>query len=157
MFTPSTKAPGGEHDKNISFEQATNLVGIEVAERAREISIAAYLAGAKIAEERGIVIADTKFELGIVDGELIICDEILTPDSSRFWPADQWTPGATPPSFDKQPLRDWAESTGWDKNSTPPTIPDDVIAATRERYITAYERISGRSFAEWMDGLNVGL
>jgi phosphoribosylaminoimidazole-succinocarboxamide synthase len=157
MFTPSTKAPGGEHDKNISFEEATNLVGIEVAKRAREISITAYLAGAKIAEEHGIVIADTKFELGIVDGELIICDEILTPDSSRFWPADQWTPGVTPPSIDKQPLRDWAESTGWDKNSTPPTIPDDVIAATRERYITAYERISGRSFAAWMDGLNVGL
>jgi phosphoribosylaminoimidazole-succinocarboxamide synthase len=152
LFTPSTKAFGGEHDENISFEQAANLVGTEVAERAREISITAYLAGATIAEERGILIADTKFELGIVDGELIICDEILTPDSSRFWAADQWTPGATPPSFDKQSLRDWAESTGWDKNSTPPTIPDDVIAETRERYIAAYERISGRSFAEWMAG-----
>ena len=153
VFTPSTKAPAGEHDENISFEQAANLLGTEVAERARDISITAYLAGAKIAEEHGIVIADTKFELGIVGGELIICDEILTPDSSRFWPADQWTPGATPPSFDKQPLRDWAESTGWDKNSTPPTIPDDVIAETRERYITAFERISGRSFAGWKAGL----
>ena len=153
VFTPSTKAPEGEHDKNITFEQAANLVGLEVAERAREISITAYLAGARIAEEHGILIADTKFELGVVDGELIICDEILTPDSSRFWPADQWRPGETPPSFDKQPLRDWAESTGWDKNSTPPAIPADVIAETRERYVTAYERISGRSFAEWMAGL----
>jgi phosphoribosylaminoimidazole-succinocarboxamide synthase len=153
MFTPSIKAPMGEHDENISFERAANLVGVEVAERAREISMTAYVAGAKLAEERGILIADTKFELGVVDGELIICDEILTPDSSRFWPADQWTPGATTPSFDKQPLRDWAESTGWDKNSTPPTIPDDVIAATRARYITAYERISGRSFAQWMAGV----
>ena len=150
VFTPSTKAPKGEHDKNISFEQAVNLVGTEVAQRAREISTTAYLAGAKIAEEHGILIADTKFELGFVDGELLICDEILTPDSSRFWPADEWSPGATPPSFDKQPLRDWAESTGWDKSSTPPTIPDRVIAETRARYITAYERISGRSFAEWM-------
>jgi phosphoribosylaminoimidazole-succinocarboxamide synthase len=154
MFTPSTKAAVGDHDENISFEQAANLVGIEVAERAREISITAYLAGSKIAEDHGILIADAKFELGVVDGELIICDEILTPDSSRFWPADQWTPGATPPSFDKQPLRDWAESTGWDKNSTPPKIPEHVIAETRERYITAYERISGRSFAEWMAGLH---
>jgi phosphoribosylaminoimidazole-succinocarboxamide synthase len=156
VFTPSTKAPAGDHDVNISFEQAATLVGTEIAERAREISITAYLAGARIAEEQGIVIADTKFELGFVDGELIICDEILTPDSSRFWPADQWTPGATPPSFDKQPVRDWAESTGWDKNSTPPTIPDDVIAETRERYITAFERISGRSFASWMGGLKAG-
>jgi phosphoribosylaminoimidazole-succinocarboxamide synthase len=152
VFTASTKAPMGEHDENISFEEAANLVGTEVAARAREISIAAYRAGARIAEERGILIADTKFELGVVDGELIICDEILTPDSSRFWPADQWTPGAMPPSFDKQPLRDWALSTGWDKDSPPPTIPEDVIAATRERYISAYERISGRSFAAWMAG-----
>jgi phosphoribosylaminoimidazole-succinocarboxamide synthase len=156
VFTPSTKAPKGDHDENISFEEAANLVGSELAERAREISITAYLAGARIAEERGIVIADTKFELGIVDDELIICDEILTPDSSRFWPADRWQPGSTPPSFDKQRVRDWAESTGWDKNSTPPTIPDEVIAETRERYITAFERISGRSFAEWMAGLRYG-
>ncbi len=153
VFTPTTKAPVGEHDRNISFEQAANLVGTEAAERAREISLTAYVAGAKIAEEHGILIADTKFEFGVVDGEIIICDEILTPDSSRFWIADQWTPGAKPPSFDKQPLRDWAESTGWDKISTPPTIPDDVIAKTRERYITAYERISGRSFAQWTAGV----
>ena len=152
VFTPSTKAVEG-HDENISFDAAADLVGREVAERAREISIAAYLAGAEIAERRGIVIADTKFELGVVDGELIICDEILTPDSSRFWPADEWKPGSAPPSFDKQPVRDWAESTGWDKSSDPPTIPPEVIAETRERYVTAYERISGRSFEAWRAGL----
>jgi phosphoribosylaminoimidazole-succinocarboxamide synthase len=153
VFTPSTKAEIGAHDENISFAEAADLVGSDVAERAREISIAAYLAGAEIAERHGIVIADTKFELGVVDGELIIFDEILTPDSSRFWPKDQWNPGSAPPSFDKQPVRDWAESTGWDKSSEPPAIPDDVIAETRERYITAFERISGRSFAEWRSGL----
>jgi phosphoribosylaminoimidazole-succinocarboxamide synthase len=152
VFTPSTKAVEG-HDENISFAAAAGVVGTEIAERAREISIAAYLAGARIAEEHGIVIADTKFELGVVDGELIICDEILTPDSSRFWPADEWKPGSAPPSFDKQPVRDWAESTGWDKNSEPPAIPAEVIAQTRERYITAYERISGRSFAAWLADL----
>jgi phosphoribosylaminoimidazole-succinocarboxamide synthase len=153
IFTPSTKASGGAHDVNITFEEAVNLVGREVAERAREISITAYVGGATIAQDRGILIADTKFELGVVDGELVICDEILTPDSSRFWSAELWRPGTTPPSFDKQPLRDWAESTGWDKDSSPPTIPDHIIAETRERYINAYERISGRSFASWMAGV----
>ena len=148
VFTPSTKAVEG-HDENISFEQAVELVGEALASAAREISIAAYRHGAELARERGIVIADTKFELGLVEGELTICDEILTPDSSRFWPADQWKPGATPPSFDKQPVRDWAESTGWDKESAPPPIPDEVVAATRERYVAAYEQLSGRSFAEW--------
>lgn len=148
VFTPSTKATSG-HDENIGYEQAVELVGAELAGRARELSLAAYQLGATHAKERGIVIADTKFELGLIDGELAICDEILTPDSSRFWPADQWHPGATPPSFDKQPVRDWAESTGWDKDSPPPPLPDEVVAATRERYVTAYERISGHPFAEW--------
>jgi phosphoribosylaminoimidazole-succinocarboxamide synthase len=148
VFTPSTKATEG-HDVNISYEQAADLVGNEVAELAREICLAAYSHGAAIARERGIIIADTKFELGIIDGEIAICDEILTPDSSRFWPADAWKPGSAPPSFDKQPVRDWAESTGWDKASSPPPIPDSVIAATRDRYVQAYERISGRSFASW--------
>jgi phosphoribosylaminoimidazole-succinocarboxamide synthase len=148
VFTPSTKATEG-HDVNISYEEAADLVGAEVAELARDICLAAYSQGAAIARERGIVIADTKFELGIIDGEIAICDEILTPDSSRFWPADAWKPGSAPPSFDKQPVRDWAESTGWDKASTPPAIPDSVIEATRTRYVQAYERISGRSFASW--------
>ncbi len=148
VFTPSTKAAEG-HDENISFSQSAELVGDDVAERAREICLGAYIAAADLAFERGIVIADTKFELGIVDGELIICDEILTPDSSRFWPAESWHPGTTPKSFDKQPVRDWAESTGWDKASAPPPVPADVIAQTRERYIGAYEQISGRRFGDW--------
>ena len=148
VFTPSTKAAEG-HDENISFEQAAGLVGEAMARAAREVSLAAYAHGAELARKRGIVIADTKFELGLVDGELTICDEILTPDSSRFWSADDWHPGATPPSFDKQPVRDWAESTGWDKESAPPPVPADVIAATRERYVRAYEQLSGLSFADW--------
>lgn len=148
VFTPSTKATEG-HDLNISYDQAVDLVGESLASQARDICIAAYLQGSAIAKERGIVIADTKFELGIIDGDLAICDEILTPDSSRFWPADEWKPGSAPPSFDKQPVRDWATSTGWDKESTPPAIPAEVIAATRARYIQAYETISGRSFSSW--------
>jgi phosphoribosylaminoimidazole-succinocarboxamide synthase len=148
VFTPSTKATEG-HDENISFDDAVKLVGSEIAERARDISLAAYSRGAARALERGIVVADTKFELGFVDGELAICDEMLTPDSSRFWAADEWSPGSTPPSFDKQPVRDWAERTGWDKTSEPPALPDDVVAATRERYVAAYETVTGRSFADW--------
>jgi phosphoribosylaminoimidazole-succinocarboxamide synthase len=148
VFTPSTKATIG-HDENISFDAAVSLVGAEVAERARQISIEAYTRGAERAFEHGIVVADTKFELGFIDGELAICDEIMTPDSSRFWPVDAWQPGTTPPSFDKQPVRDWAEGTGWDKASEPPTVPDEVIAATRERYVAAYEQISGRTFGDW--------
>ncbi len=148
VFTPSTKAVEG-HDENISFEAAVELVGESLASAAREISVAAYRRGAELARSRGIVIADTKLELGLVDGALTICDEILTPDSSRFWPAESWRLGSTPPSFDKQPVRDWAESTGWDKESAPPPLPPEVIAATRERYVAAYEQLSGRSFADW--------
>ena len=148
VFTPSTKAVEG-HDENISFEAAVDLVGESLASAAREISVAAYRRGAELARSRGIVIADTKLELGLVDGALTICDEILTPDSSRFWPAESWRLGSTPPSFDKQPVRDWAESTGWDKESVPPPLPPEVIAATRERYVAAYEQLSGRSFADW--------
>jgi phosphoribosylaminoimidazole-succinocarboxamide synthase len=148
VFTPSTKATVG-HDENISFEDAARLVGDKLASAAREISLEAYRAGAERAAERGIIIADTKFELGLIDGELAICDEILTPDSSRFWPADLWQPGAAPPSFDKQPLRDWLEATGWGKAPPPPALPPDVVAATRARYVEAYERLSGLSFADW--------
>ena len=148
VFTPSTKATEG-HDENISFAQAAALIGTELAEQARTIALQAYSVGAAHALERGIVIADTKFELGVIDGELAICDEILTPDSSRFWPADAYRVGATPPSYDKQPVRDWAESTGWAQESAPPPIPAEVIAATRERYVTAYEQLSGRQFSEW--------
>lgn len=148
VFTPSTKATVG-HDENISFDEAASLVGDKLASGAREICLEAYRSGAERAAGRGIIIADTKFELGVIDGELAICDEILTPDSSRFWPADQWRPGGVPPSFDKQPLRDWLEATGWDKRPPPPPLPADVVEATRARYIEAYERLSGRSFADW--------
>ncbi|HKH87702.1 MAG TPA: phosphoribosylaminoimidazolesuccinocarboxamide synthase [Acidimicrobiales bacterium] len=148
VFTPSTKATVG-HDENIGFDDAVKLVGAEKADRAREICLAAYARGAARALERGIVIADTKFELGEIDGELAICDEVMTPDSSRFWPAEAWEPGSVPPSFDKQPVRDWAESTGWDKASAAPPLPSEVISATRGRYVAAYEQVTGRSFGDW--------
>ena len=148
VFTPSTKATSG-HDENISFDAAASLIGRELAEEVRRISLAAYQKGAELAAERGIIIADTKFELGVIDGQIAICDEVLTPDSSRFWPADRWEPGTTPPSFDKQPLRDWLEETGWDKTPPPPALPDDVVAATRDRYVQAYERLTGLRFADW--------
>ena len=148
LFTPSTKAEVG-HDENISFAAAVDLVGRDVAEQARDMSLELYRRGAARAAEHGIVIADTKFELGFAGDELIVCDEILTPDSSRFWPADAVTPGRTPPSFDKQPLRDHLESTGWDKKPPPPPLPQEVVDATSARYVDAYERVTGRSLAEW--------
>jgi phosphoribosylaminoimidazole-succinocarboxamide synthase len=148
VFTPSTKAESG-HDENIDFDTACNLVGREVAEEARRLSLELFSAGAELARQRGIIIADTKFELGWVDGKLTVCDEILTPDSSRFWAVEDWKPGATPPSFDKQPVRDWLESTGWDKSPPPPDLPDDVVGSTAARYAEAYERITGQKFADW--------
>jgi phosphoribosylaminoimidazole-succinocarboxamide synthase len=148
VFTPSTKAAEG-HDENISFEAAVDLVGAELANEARRISLTVYGRGAQWAAQRGIIIADTKFELGLIDGRLAICDEVLTPDSSRFWPADRWVPGETPPAFDKQPLRDWLEAQGWDKTPPPPSLPDDLVRATRSRYIEAYERLTGLSFTDW--------
>jgi len=148
VFTPSTKASEG-HDVNISYQGAADLVGASSASQARSICLAAYERGAARALERGIVIADTKFELGWIDGNLAICDEIMTPDSSRFWAAKSWAPGTTPPSFDKQPVRDWAEGTGWDKESTPPPMPEEVVAATRARYVAAYEQITGLLLADW--------
>jgi phosphoribosylaminoimidazole-succinocarboxamide synthase len=147
VFTPSTK--GAVHDENISFAQAADLVGSQVAERAREISVELYRRGAELALARGIIIADTKFELGFVDGELALCDEVLTPDSSRFWPLERWQPGGTPPSFDKQPVRDYLETLDWDKSPPPPPLPSEVIEATSRRYVEAYERITGRSLADW--------
>ncbi|CAN5897164.1 phosphoribosylaminoimidazolesuccinocarboxamide synthase [soil metagenome] len=152
VFTPSTKAPMGEHDVNLSFDETVDLVGRDLAERARDVSIDVYRQGAAWAAERGIVIADTKFELGLVDSELVLADEVLTPDSSRFWPADEWRPGTTPPSFDKQPVRDHLDGTDWDKSPPPPPLGDEVVAATRARYVEAYERITGRSLADWPGG-----
>ena len=148
VFTPSTKADSG-HDENISYEAAVELVGEAIAAQARDVSLELYRRGAELARERGIIIADTKFELGLVDGQLVLCDEVLTPDSSRFWPEDEWKPGTTPPSFDKQPLRDYLEGLGWDKNPPPPPLPPEVVAATQARYIEGYERITGKTFANW--------
>ncbi|HEV2369086.1 MAG TPA: phosphoribosylaminoimidazolesuccinocarboxamide synthase [Acidimicrobiales bacterium] len=148
VFTPSTKADEG-HDQNISYEEAEDLAGAELTARARNISLEAYGRAAALAAERGIIIADTKFELGLIDGKLSICDEVLTPDSSRFWPAEQWKPGGTPPSFDKQPVRDWLENTGWDKKPPPPALPTEVVQETSQRYISAYEMITGRRFSDW--------
>jgi phosphoribosylaminoimidazole-succinocarboxamide synthase len=148
VFTPSTKADTG-HDENITVDQAADIVGADVVKEAAELSLAVYRRGAELAAEKGIIIADTKFELGWIDGELALCDEVLTPDSSRFWDIATYKPGATPPSFDKQPLRDWLEAKGWDKKPPPPPLPDDVVDATRRRYVDAYERLTGRSFSDW--------
>ena len=148
VFTPSTKADEG-HDVNISYAEAVDLVGVQVAEAAREASVACYLRGAEWAAQRGIVIADTKFEFGMVNGRLVLADEVLTPDSSRFWSAEVWAPGVTPPSFDKQPVRDYLDGLDWDKQPPPPALPDEVASATSSRYVEAYERITGRSFADW--------
>jgi phosphoribosylaminoimidazole-succinocarboxamide synthase len=148
VFTPSTKAEQG-HDVNITFDEAVELVGRERALRARDICLELYSRGSALAAERGIIIADTKFELGVVGDELIVADEVLTPDSSRFWPVEDWKPGATPPSFDKQPLRDHLETLGWDKQPPPPALPGEVVRATSSRYIEGYERITGLRFADW--------
>jgi phosphoribosylaminoimidazole-succinocarboxamide synthase len=148
VFTPSTKAAEG-HDENISFDQAVDLVGSDLAVRARDVSLELYRRGAARALERGIIIADTKFELGLVDGELVVADEVLTPDSSRFWPADAATPGTTPPSFDKQPVRDFLDGLDWNKQPPPPMLPAEVVLASRDRYVEAYERITGLDLADW--------
>lgn len=146
IFTPATKEQSG-HDINISFERMVEIVGAEMAEELRQRSIDTYLRGAEYAREKGIIIADTKFEWGTVDGELILIDELLTPDSSRFWPADQYEPGHGQPSFDKQFVRDHLTATGWDKNSTPPELPEDVVVKTREKYVAAFELLTGKEFA----------
>ncbi len=145
IFTPATKAETG-HDENISFERMADLVGRELAEELRRRSIAVFEKGASYAKARGILIADTKFEWGLVDDRLILIDEVLTPDSSRFWPADRYQPGRGQPSFDKQFVRDWLEATSWDKNSPPPPLPDDVVLNTRRRYLEAFERLTGKRF-----------
>ena len=152
VFTPSTKAEYGDHDENISFERAVDLIGADLAEQARRISLELYRRGAAWARDRGIIIADTKFELGLIDGRLVVADEVLTPDSSRFWPVDQWQPGSTPPSFDKQPVRDLLDGHGWNKQPPAPPLSAEVVAATRLRYIEAYERITGLDFGAWPGG-----
>jgi phosphoribosylaminoimidazole-succinocarboxamide synthase len=168
VFTPSTKAEEG-HDENISFDDAVVVLDRWIGEaksrqaaaagdaealaaKVRDVALELYRRGAEAARERGIIIADTKFEMGLVDGELVLCDEVLTPDSSRFWPADAWQPGRTPPSFDKQPVRDYLDTLDWDKRPPPPPLPPDVVAATSARYVEAYERITGRSLTTWPGG-----
>jgi phosphoribosylaminoimidazole-succinocarboxamide synthase len=146
IFTPATKAESG-HDENISFERMVDAVGQELAEELRGRSLRIFARGAALARERGIIVADTKFEWGVVDGRVLLVDEVLTPDSSRFWPADQYRPGRSQPSFDKQFVRDWLESTTWDKNSPPPPLPDEVVSKTRQKYVEAYERLTGKKFA----------
>ncbi len=146
IFTPATKAESG-HDMNISFEQMVELVGREVSEELRRRSLAVYQRGAEQAGRKGIIIADTKFEWGRAGDDLILIDEVLTPDSSRFWPADDYRPGGPQPSFDKQFVRDWLEQTDWDKNSPPPKLPDEIVAKTRAKYIEAYERLTGLPFS----------
>jgi phosphoribosylaminoimidazole-succinocarboxamide synthase len=151
LFTPSTKADVG-HDEAIDFEGAVKLIGDrELAERVRDVSIALYKHAADHARANGIILADTKFELGLDrDGTLTLGDEVCTPDSSRFWPADQYEPGRGQPSFDKQYVRDWASSTGWDRTPPAPAIPDDVVERTRAKYVEAYERVTGEPFDNWL-------
>ncbi len=145
IFTPATKAESG-HDINITFEQMCDEVGTELSEQLRETSMQIYQAGSDYARPRGIIIADTKFEFGIRDGKVLLIDEVLTPDSSRFWPIDKYEPGRGQPSFDKQFVRDWLETTGWDKNSEPPAMPDEIVRRTREKYIEAYELLVDEEF-----------
>lgn len=147
IFTPATKAEEG-HDENISFARMCEIVGHETATTLRDRSLAIYQKGSEHARTKGIIIADTKFEFGVCDGEIILIDEVMTPDSSRFWPMDQYAPGRGQPSFDKQFVRDWLESTTWDKNSPPPALPPEVVTHTRSKYIEAYEQLSGLAF-EW--------
>jgi phosphoribosylaminoimidazole-succinocarboxamide synthase len=145
IFTPATKADAG-HDENISFDQMVDIVGRDVATELRDRSIDVYTRGRDYAAERGIILADTKFEWGWHQGQLILIDEVLTPDSSRFWPADSYAPGHNQPSFDKQFVREWLEQTNWDKNSPPPELPRDVVERTRTKYIDAFEMLTGSSF-----------
>jgi phosphoribosylaminoimidazole-succinocarboxamide synthase len=155
LFTPATKAELGDHDENISFDRVAELTGIERAEHLRDLTLQTYDLAAQHALTKGIIIADTKFEFGAdSDGRLVLADEVFTPDSSRYWPADSYTEGVVQPSFDKQFVRNWltGPESGWDRHGAapPPPLPDAIVDATRSRYIEAYERISGRTFADWI-------
>lgn len=147
IFTPATKAEVGEHDENISFEVSQKIVGAQIAGELRRLTLALYSTARDYARSRGIIIADTKFEFGLdSDGQITLADEALTPDSSRFWPATGWQPGGAQPSYDKQYLRDWLTSIGWDRQSPPPPLPDEVVAKTRARYCEAYAALTGEEF-----------
>jgi phosphoribosylaminoimidazole-succinocarboxamide synthase len=153
IFTPATKAEVGDHDENVDFDRAAEIVGDrELLEELRRLSVAIYELGAAHARERGIILADTKFEFGRrPDGTIVLGDEVMTPDSSRFWPAEGYAPGHSQPSFDKQYVRDWAAGSGWDKAPPAPALPEDVIERTRELYVDAYERITGEPFRAWLE------
>jgi phosphoribosylaminoimidazole-succinocarboxamide synthase len=148
IFTPATKAEMGEHDENVSREQVAASIGADAADVLERTTLAVFRWAAELAEPRGLIVADTKLEFGTdADGRLVLGDEVLTPDSSRFWPADGWKPGQQQPSYDKQFVRDWlSHESGWDKASPPPPLPDDVVAKTREKYVEAFERLTGRTF-----------
>jgi len=151
LFTPTTKGAPGEHDEPMSEQEVRAAVGPELAEQLEQVTVAVLARGDAIARQRGILVADTKIELGLdPDGVLRVGDEVLTPDSSRFWPADRWRPGGSQPSFDKQPLRDWLSASGWDRRPPPPALPEEVVMATRTRYVEAYERLTGESFASYL-------
>jgi phosphoribosylaminoimidazole-succinocarboxamide synthase len=150
IFTPATKADTG-HDENISFERAADVAGLELMTALRHFTLELYSFAAEHARERGIIIADTKFEFGITDGDILLIDEALTPDSSRFWPASEYEPGRGQPSFDKQYLRDWLDASGWDHTAPGPDLPADVVSNTRDKYVEAYERVTGKSFDEWLN------
>jgi phosphoribosylaminoimidazole-succinocarboxamide synthase len=153
IFTPATKADVGDHDENVDFDRAAEIIGDRgLLEELRRLSVAIYEMGAAHARDRGIILADTKFEFGRrPDGTIVLGDEVLTPDSSRFWPADGYEPGHGQPSFDKQYVRDWASGSGWDKTPPAPPLPDDITARTRELYVDAYERITGEPFQAWLE------
>ena len=153
VFTPATKAAVGDHDENVPFEAVERSVGPELAAELRRLTLAVYARGAAVAAERGILLADTKLELGHDrDGVLRLGDEVLTPDSSRFWPADGWSPGRPQPSFDKQYVRDWLDASGWDRTAPGPELPQEVVERTRAKYVEAYERLTGSSFDSWLRG-----
>jgi phosphoribosylaminoimidazole-succinocarboxamide synthase len=151
VFTPATKAALGDHDENVTFDTVVSTVGQETAETLRALTLRVYALAEGVARERGIVLADTKLEFGVRgDGTVVLADEVLTPDSSRFWPADRWEPGRPQPSFDKQFVRDYCDSLGWDKTAPGPELSDEVVAGTRARYVEAFERITGIAFDEYL-------
>ena len=154
LLTPATKAVTG-HDENITEARAAEIAGTENYEAAKSYALEIYRRAADLARGRGIIIADTKFEFGVSDGSVILIDEVLTPDSSRFWPLDSYRPGGSQPSFDKQYVRDWLDQSGWDHSPPPPDLPNEVVEATRARYVEAYERVTGRSFDSWLQEVSV--
>lgn len=150
IFTPARKNEAGTHDENVPFSVMVDTLGAELANTLRERAIALYNVGRAHAATRGVILADTKFEFGLRNGELLLADEVMTPDSSRYWPTEKWQPGTNPPSYDKQFVRDFAQTTGWDKRPPAPALPDDVVAHTKATYVEVYEKLTGQPFAAWL-------